>query len=558
MVRRVVKDMWQKPTRKRLLLLYFILLFFNVAALAGGKTDSLRIALSNAQTDEARLPLLVQLAQNHLPAQPKTALALSEEAIQLADKLRNEDLKMEAFAHAAKANIYLGNFEKANQQLRSTLAYFKTKRDLSKIAFIQNNLGLTEDAAGNYEEAIDWFSASLDLARKNEDFVNTANAMSNLGLIHLKLKQYNEAIIYLEEVLQLAQKKLYIGLTLNTWLNLGNVYMEKGENAKASAYFEQVLLYSSQTKDSRQRSYAQNNLAEICLLNKEYTKAASLFEQSLQAKQAQGDKWGQIYSYIGLSEAALQQRLIAQALVYGQQGLALAQAMGAKKEIILALQQMTKLYKANGMLAEALNTSELTHYYQDSLYNEQNLQRLLKLKTKRSQDKQLLENKLSQEERKNQLLENEKNIAGIHTRNWILAGISFTLLLAIGLILLLYKYYHAKHNAFIELRQLHEEIALQQEKLSISNEALEKTVLERTASLALQNQKLEEYAFFNAHQVRRPLANILGLAYLLEKESNLDNIYIYVDLMYQSAKELDEIVKQLNDLLTADDFVDFT
>jgi tetratricopeptide (TPR) repeat protein len=434
------------------------------------------------------------------------------------------------------------------------LAYYKSKRDLSKIAVIQNNLGLTEDAFGNYEEAIGWFSNSLELARKNDDFVNTANALSNLGLIHHKLKQYNEAVQYLKEVLQLAQKRLHIGITLTAWLNLGNVYKEKGEVATAASYFEQVLVYSNQTTDTRLKSYAQNNLAEIYLLNKDYAKASSLFEQSLQAKKTQGDKWGQIYSYIGLSEVALQQGLLQQALAYGRQGLTLAQAIGAKKEMILALQQMTKLYKANGKLAEALNTSELTQHYQDSLYNEQNLQRLLKLKTKRSQDKQLLENKLSQEERKNQLLENERNVAGINTRNWILLAISFILLLAIGLILLLYKYYHAKHNAFIELKRLHEEIALQQEKLAVSNEALEKTVTERTASLALQNQKLEEYAFFNAHQVRRPLANILGLAYLLEKENNLDNIYIYVNLMYQSAKELDEIVKQLNDLLTSDDF----
>jgi signal transduction histidine kinase len=64
-----------------------------------------------------------------------------------------------------------------------------------------------------------------------------------------------------------------------------------------------------------------------------------------------------------------------------------------------------------------------------------------------------------------------------------------------------------------------------------------------------QNQKLLEYASYNAHQVRGPLARILGLVYLLKREADkigfIDNDQ-YLEKLSESANELDVAVREMS------------
>ena len=70
--------------------------------------------------------------------------------------------------------------------------------------------------------------------------------------------------------------------------------------------------------------------------------------------------------------------------------------------------------------------------------------------------------------------------------------------------------------------------------------------------IELQNQKLIEYAFYNAHKVRGPLARILGLVYLLKREADkigfVDNDQ-YLEKLSESANELDIAVREMSHYL---------
>jgi signal transduction histidine kinase len=83
------------------------------------------------------------------------------------------------------------------------------------------------------------------------------------------------------------------------------------------------------------------------------------------------------------------------------------------------------------------------------------------------------------------------------------------------------------------------------------NENLESRVQERTEEIRLQNQMLVEYAFFTAHEVRGPLARILGLVDLVKvKELNHEREEI-LSRLEVAATELDEIIRQVNRKLEA-------
>lgn len=100
-----------------------------------------------------------------------------------------------------------------------------------------------------------------------------------------------------------------------------------------------------------------------------------------------------------------------------------------------------------------------------------------------------------------------------------------------------------------ELQTANDEISAQNEEMLQMNEKLEQTVLERSNMLIQQNQYLKDYAFTNAHKVRGPLARILGLAMLIEREKNNPEVFTYIEYILESAYELDEVIKYMDDIL---------
>jgi signal transduction histidine kinase len=57
---------------------------------------------------------------------------------------------------------------------------------------------------------------------------------------------------------------------------------------------------------------------------------------------------------------------------------------------------------------------------------------------------------------------------------------------------------------------------------------------------------LIEYAYSNAHNVRGPLARILGLASLMSREDDPELLKEYTTFMYVSAQELDNVIRDIN------------
>jgi len=96
-----------------------------------------------------------------------------------------------------------------------------------------------------------------------------------------------------------------------------------------------------------------------------------------------------------------------------------------------------------------------------------------------------------------------------------------------------------------EIQAQNEEIQSQAEEILGINENLEELVKQRTQELERKNKALEEYAFINAHELRAPLASILGLIDLISKTELNDECKTIVSHMEGSAERLDAIVRSI-------------
>jgi ligand-binding sensor domain-containing protein len=97
----------------------------------------------------------------------------------------------------------------------------------------------------------------------------------------------------------------------------------------------------------------------------------------------------------------------------------------------------------------------------------------------------------------------------------------------------------------LEIKKKNEEIHAQAEEIRMINENLEQLVHERTQQLERKNQTLEKYAFINAHELRAPVASILGLISLMQNLKLEEDEKIYLKHLETSAEKLDKVVRSI-------------
>ena len=113
---------------------------------------------------------------------------------------------------------------------------------------------------------------------------------------------------------------------------------------------------------------------------------------------------------------------------------------------------------------------------------------------------------------------------------------------------------------FLQRKQLEESnktIDDAHQELTIYKNQLEETVQKRTFELYeanqvldRKNQQLEQFAFMAAHNLRSPVAGIMGLSSLLESDDSVETQREVISRIQESVKKLDVIVKSMTGILS--------
>ncbi len=96
-----------------------------------------------------------------------------------------------------------------------------------------------------------------------------------------------------------------------------------------------------------------------------------------------------------------------------------------------------------------------------------------------------------------------------------------------------------------EIATQNEELLQIQDNLNSLNSNLEKVVDERTNKVKVQNEILLKYSYTNAHQLRGPVARLLGLVAICRLDPKSD-FNFFLDKIEQQSLEIDMVIKQIN------------
>ncbi len=100
-----------------------------------------------------------------------------------------------------------------------------------------------------------------------------------------------------------------------------------------------------------------------------------------------------------------------------------------------------------------------------------------------------------------------------------------------------------------QLAEARSVIERQNKELQVRNINLEEEINHRTKELIEYNHQLEQFAFISSHNLRAPVASILGLGNLLKMGQTRDDEIVVTQKLIQAAVDLDRVVKDLNMIL---------
>jgi tetratricopeptide (TPR) repeat protein len=333
------------------------------------------------------------------------------------------------------------------------------------------------------------------------------------------MKRYDSSIYYAENALKLLKHDEDNYLTKYLYINVGSYYYQIKNYSAALVYCSKAIQLYQQSDNVKGLVDSYELMAALKIKLGKYGEAEATFTKALNLSKSYKLKSSEASIYKGFSELD-----------------------SAKGNFRKALNQYKKYSTLHDSLVVFDQRKELSELYVLNETIEKEKENALLKKDRDIQEKNLA---LSKEENK--------------LATTIILSVIIGLILSMLAVLALVKNIGAKQKAFIEVTKLNEELIIQKQKLLSANEEiktmndnLESIVKSRTEKIEAQKEQLTEFAFFNAHKVRGPLARIIGLIYLFKRQKALQ-IDEFTDRLEIVASEMDQVLSQINQLLEEKD-----
>jgi len=439
----------------------------------------------------------------------------------------------------------------------SAKAYYFRTSQLDHFVHLQSDLGEIFSQRGEYEIALKSYYDALRIAEiKGYDY-EIISIYLGLGWVNFNLGEMPQSLTYANLALETARQK-NIPNKIAGALNLkGCAQTQLGDLKNAQTSLSEALTIREKMQDKSMLSEALTNLAYLEESKKNYKAAKILYNKSLVFAEQSKYYFGKVWIYLGLGSIHLKEKAYSQSNDYLTLAEKLAKEINVREALTQIYELKRSLFEAMGELDQALKYSKLAYHLNDSLHRSDlskafvNLQRIeeiekrdrdIKILTK---DRQLAKDKISLQEFK------------LRQQYFIIVAIGIGLLLFGTLALVYARFYNQvkrlnstiqeKNEKLIEQNQL---IDTQKEELAASNEKLEGEVALRTQALTNQNLQLEQFAYMTSHNLRAPVARLLGLTQLFNSSDQSDPLNKQlIEMVRTSAQEFDIIMSDLTLIL---------
>ena len=471
--------------------------------------DSIAQTFAGVKQDSTFIIKLNSLATGYLKSNPSISRQIASYVIETAPQLNFLKGYARGLTIMGNSYWYEGIYEFAQNYYLLAARKYKDINDSLGLAQVYNNIGEVNKRLGETDMALEYLLRSLEMKQKDS---TRAMTLYNIGELYITLADYDKASDFINESMTLAQstgnEKI---IAFNHWSN-ARIKSEQGLFEEAFAYYylaEKIWIKLGET-----RSLIQT------------------YQDMAYSSRNKGD--------------------LADARLYLDKASELSTKINVPDLRITTYLEYFKTDSAAGNFSSAVHFLSRHNVLKDSVYNLLKAEQIARIQA-------IYETEVHERENLQLRVEKELQDAKLLSRELLIGAISAGLMIAAVLAALLFRQRKEILDANKNLKSKNEEISFQKnaiesqaEALLILNDELHDLnkllggrVDERTEQVNLQNKKLAEYTFTNAHKLRAPVASILGLINLLH-EAAPDDQKLILNYLQTCADELDDILREIN------------
>lgn len=500
--------------------------FLYPAQLRAVNQDSLRTLTIEHPADTVGAEALVLLSRSYFLTDLDSSMAIGERAKNLSTLLKNKELLAQSENAMGIARLYQGNNPKSLIHFQEVLRIREIQGIPELIAKANNNVAIAHQEMGNFSLALDCHIRSLKIKEELGDSASIRVSNVNIGLIYHQLKDYPSARRYYSKTLNmLPLEKDSVGYATNVY-NIGSTYFNEERDDSARYWFDMSFPIVQALGDQRMIGLHFLNYGQMDQREGLYNQSEQGIALSLDIFQTLGKRDQIVVAWNALGTNYLLKGNPEQAEAYCSKGLALATELDDLAKEATCLECLHQAYSDLGRPGDAYSALVQLSGLRDSLSSEDVHMQIVRKDLANDFQKQHLADSL-QAARNNALLaveyENEQDRLFSFTLYLTIIG---GLLLGVVLLLVFILRNKAKQGRVLEER-----------------------VARRTEALEKQKDQLAEYAFINAHLMRQPLAQIMGLIPLIQLAEDEDERVQYLNYLQQSSQKLDDVIHEVRDIV---------
>lgn len=388
---------------------------------------------------------------------------------------------------------------------------------------------------GIYEFAQNYFLLAAHQYEILGDSTNLEQAYYNIGELYKLLQDYNKALEYLMK--SRAFRKIDLHTYALTLYNIGDLYIKLGKPDSAKKYIDESYELAKLQNNKRVIAYNAWSWGTIRLLEKNYDAALKYYLAAETIWEELGEVRSLIQTYLSIIDIYRRTKNFGEAEKYLKKSIALTTQYNLPDLQVNNYAQYAKLDSARGNYARALAHLSIHNAFKDSVHNLFKAEQTARLQT-------IYETELREQE--NQQLRSEKEVRESELKSQRATLMAISIVLFIVGILSTFLYRQRKRiliqKEAIEIQAT--ALLKLNEELQELNRNLEERIHERTSQLVLQNQRITEYTFINAHKLRAPVASVLGLINLFHQVSSEEQDEI-LKYLKTCGEELDGIIREI-------------
>jgi adenylate cyclase len=411
---------------KTIFIVVFALFLCSVQA-AANKVDSLKTVLKSLPEDTVKVKTLLEISSLLWRSVPDSAILYASRASDLAEKTGFPAGEALALKNIGLAYYVKGDYLNVLNFWQQSLDAYRSISDKVGIGNLLSNIGAVYFNQGDDPKALEYYLESLRVSEETGNKLRIATALTNIGAVYFNKKAtYDKAGEYYLRALEMAEASENLDAIGVSSVNLGEIYMERGDHTAALQFFEKAL--TALKKTGGNESFVYTNIGKSYRLRGRYEEALKYQQQGFEKAKMKDDKLEMSIARNAIGDTYFAQNNFNLALENYLKAKDLGEEIGSRTLLKDTYENIAKCYSALSDYRKALEYQRLYSITKDSLYNEENSQKLAGLQFQFDIEKKEAEIALLNQENQTKAaqIQQQKTL-----RNFLLAAAAF-LLITIG------------------------------------------------------------------------------------------------------------------------------